>query len=113
MYMDKSNTDIDYQEFVSTRISNLRLKKNISARDMSLSLGQSESYINKIENKKALPSMAGFIYICDFFNITPQEFFDVENVDPVSNRDLYAALNKLTPRQREYISALVFDLTKK
>ena len=31
------------------RLSELRLIKSISARDMSLSLGQSESYINKIE----------------------------------------------------------------
>ena len=48
----------------------------VSARDMSLSLGQSESYINKIENKRTLPSMTGFFYICDYLNITPQEELD-------------------------------------
>ena len=50
----------------------------VSARDMSLSLGQSESYINKIENKRTLPSMTGFFYICDYLNITPQEFFNTD-----------------------------------
>ena len=30
---------------------------------MSLSLGQSESYINKIENRRTLPSMTGFLYL--------------------------------------------------
>ena len=48
----------------------------VSARDMSLSLGQSESYINKIENKRTLPSMTSFFYICDYLNITPQEELD-------------------------------------
>lgn len=38
-------------DFISDRIAKLRTEKNISARDMSLSLGQSQSYINNIENK--------------------------------------------------------------
>ena len=37
---------------IALRISKLRLQKNVSARNMSLSLGQNEGYINKIENKK-------------------------------------------------------------
>ncbi|MCR5669239.1 MAG: helix-turn-helix transcriptional regulator, partial [Lachnospiraceae bacterium] len=40
---------VDKKEF-SERLSKLRLQKGISARDMSLSLGQSPSYINNIEN---------------------------------------------------------------
>jgi len=43
---------------------------------MSLSLGQSEGYINKIESQQMLPSMTGFFYICGYFEITPKEFFD-------------------------------------
>ena len=42
-----------YEEFFGNRLAQLRTAKGISARDMSLSLGLSESYINKIENKKA------------------------------------------------------------
>ena len=45
-----------YEEFTQNRIAQLRMQKNVSARDMSLSLGQNNSYINQIENKKALPS---------------------------------------------------------
>ena len=32
------------------RLATLRTKKNVSAREMSLSIGQSEGYINNIEN---------------------------------------------------------------
>ena len=56
---------MDYFLWVPERIAQLRLQKGVSARDMSLSLGQSESYINKIENRRTLPSMAGFLYICE------------------------------------------------
>ena len=51
---------MDYLDWFPVRLAELRGQKNVSARDMSLSLGQSESYINKIENRHILPSMAGF-----------------------------------------------------
>ena len=51
------------EDFVQERIAQLRLQKNVSARDMSLSLGQNNSYINRIENKKALPSLQGLFNI--------------------------------------------------
>ncbi len=42
------------------RISDLRIGGGQnSAREMSLALGQNPSYINRIENGKALPSMQG------------------------------------------------------
>ena len=56
-----------YEEFTQNRIAQLRMQKNVSARDMSLSLGQNNSYINQIENKKALPSLQGLFYICEYF----------------------------------------------
>ena len=49
-----------YENF-SKRLAQLRQEKGISARDMSLSLGQSESYINKIENNYAIN------YVYDWF----------------------------------------------
>ena len=51
-----------YEDLIAKRVSQLRMQKGVSARDMSLSLGQSESYINKIENKKALPSITCLLY---------------------------------------------------
>ena len=67
---------IMYEEMFKKRLIELRQQKNVSARDMSLSLGQSESYINKIETTDALPSMTVFFYICEYFNIEPKDFFD-------------------------------------
>jgi len=95
------------------RISELRAQKGVSARDMSLSLGQSESYINKIENRRTLPSMTGFFYICEYFEITPQEFFNADALAPQKSKELLREIEKLSPEQTEHILLVVKDISKR
>lgn len=104
---------MDYIDWFPRRLASLRMQKGVSARDMSLSLGQSESYINKIENKRTLPSMTGFLYICDFLDITPAEFFDPNVKTPCQTNELLSALSKLTSKQTAHILEIVKDLTEK
>lgn len=53
-----------YEKLFAERLSKLRSQKNVSAREMSLAIGQNESYINRIENNLAFPSMQSFfIYV--------------------------------------------------
>lgn len=66
-----------YEDFVPERLAKLRTQKGVSARDMSLSLGQANNYLNNIENKKSLPAMQSFFYYCEYLGVTPQEFFDM------------------------------------
>ena len=42
------------------RLISLRTQKDVSANKMSLSIGQSKGYINKIENQKTMPSLSFF-----------------------------------------------------
>ncbi len=102
----------EYTEFFHKRLAELRTQKGVSARDMSLSLGQSESYINKIENQRTLPSISGLIYICEYFDITPQEFFDYNNKNPETTKEITKLFQKLNPKQQEYILALITDLAR-
>ena len=104
---------MDYIEWFYGRLAELRIQKGVSARDMSLSLGQSESYINKIENKRTLPSFTGFIYICEYFGITPQEFFNDKTASPQKLKELIEELEKLTPEQAEHILQIVKDITQR
>lgn len=105
---------MDYLEMFCKRLTELRIQKGVSARDMSLSLGQSESYINKIENKRTLPSMTGFFYICEYFGITPKEFFDEEKLLlPQKSKELNTEIEKLSPDEAEHLLLLVKDLNKK
>lgn len=103
---------MDYLDWFPIRITELRTQKGISARDMSLSLGQSESYINKIENRRTLPSMAGFIYICEYFGITPQEFFNVDSPAPQKAKEVMQEIEHLTPSQLEHIMLIIKDIAE-
>ena len=84
-----------YEDFLPERLAQLRTQKGVSARDMSLSIGQANNYINNIENKKALPSMQSFFYICEYLGITPQEFFDQGTAYPEILHEFIAEAKKL------------------
>ena len=92
------------EKFINDRISQLRNQKNVSARDMSLSIGQSENYINIIENGKSLPSLHGLVLICEYFGITLKEFFDTENTSP---NDLNELINEVKSLSNEAIKGLM------
>ena len=95
------------------RLTQLRLQKGVSARDMSLSLGQSVSYINKIENRRTLPSMSGFLYICEYFGITPQEFFNIDADAPQKSREVAKQIDRLNSRQAEHVLQIIEDIIEK
>jgi len=67
--------DVVYADFVRSRITQLRLEKNVSEHRMSLDLGKSGSYIRGISNGGSLPSLKELFNIIDYFDITPSDFF--------------------------------------
>lgn len=111
-YNDKKGWYNAMDEFFRQRLAQLRSQKGVSARDMSLSLGQSESYINKIESGKAFPSMQAFFYICDYLNITPKDFFDNGNRNPVAIENLVNDIKTLTDSQISSIADIVKGLKR-
>ena len=100
------------KNFFGERLAMLRMKKGVSARDMSLSIGQSENYINKIENKKAYPSMDMFFHLCDYLKISPKDFFDIGSTNPTKLNETFEDLQALTPNQLDNISSIIKDLKK-
>ncbi len=64
-----------YIDFVRSRITELRLKKDVAEHRMSLDIGKSGSYIRGITNGGSLPSLKELFNIIDYFEITPSEFF--------------------------------------
>ena len=82
-------------DFISQRIASLRLSRRISARKLSVDLGQGRNYINNIENKQSKISTDGLAAICDYFEISLSEFFDSKTEYPLQYRELIEELNKL------------------
>lgn len=90
----------------------MRTDHDISARELSLQLGQSTGYINTIENGKSLPSMKMFLYICEYFHITPKEFFDEEIENPVLIERLVEEGKKLDADALESILGVMKNMEK-
>ena len=103
---------MDEKDF-SLRIATLRTKKGVSARDMSLTMGQNPGYINNIESGKSMPSLTGIFYICDYLNITPSELFDEEVENPEKLKGIIKDLRKLNDKQLDTISTLITDIINK
>ena len=101
-----------YENEFPLRLAQLRSKKGVSAREMSLSIGQNASYINNIESSKALPSMSGFFYICEYLGISPNEFFDTDSKNPEKLQFLINDLKHLNDAQLDSISSIVKGLIK-
>ena len=101
-----------YEDEFPLRLAQLRSKKGVSARDMSLSIGQNHAYINNIESGKALPSMTIFFYICEYLNITPCEFFDTNSKNPEKLKSLIQDLKHLDDKQLDNIAEIVKGLIK-
>ncbi len=104
--------DIEYEKWFPQRLTQLRAQKGVSARDMSLSIGQNTGYINSIENGKNFPTMKNFFYICEYLHITPQEFFEDGNADPETIRGLVENLKKLDGEQVDALSKIVNGLVR-
>lgn len=99
-----------YAEDFPIRLAKLRTDRGVSARDMSLSIGQNPGYINNIETGKALPSMTNFFYICEYLKISPEEFFDFEVAQPAKFATLVSDLKHLNQKQFDSIASIVSDL---
>ncbi len=111
--MERVWSPLMYENFLPDRLAELRMQKGISARDMSLSLGQANNYINTIENRKSLPSMQSFFYICEFLEITPQEFFDKNNSNPTKLKEFTEEAQKLDYETFSYILGIMKALNKR
>ena len=68
-------TDTKYIEFVRTRITELRIQKDVSEHKMSLDLDKSGSYIRGITSGASMPSVKELFNIISYFDMTPVDFF--------------------------------------
>ncbi len=84
----------NYEDFIRARITELRLKKNVSEHRMSMDLDRSGSYIRGITNGLSMPSVKELMHIVLYFEMTPYEFFL-----PLAQTD--TAYAKLCARLRE------------
>lgn len=66
---------MEIEDFIRTRITDLRLQKAVSEHRMSLDLDKSGSYLRGISSGVSLPSLKELFNIIAYFNMSPAEFF--------------------------------------
>lgn len=99
-------------EFVRERITQLRLQKGVSEYKMSYDLGHSRGYVNNISSGKALPSLAEFFAICEYFDISVIEFFDTDLKNPTLAKEVMSSIADLNTADLELVRILVERLKK-
>lgn len=82
-------------DFIRNRITALRLQKGVSEYRMSYDLGRSRGYVHNISSGKTLPSMSEFLAICEYFSITPSEFFDEQLENPILLNETILRMDQL------------------
>ena len=100
-------------QYIRDRISMLRTKKNVSEYKMSLDLGHSKSYIQSISSGRAVPSMNEFLYICDYLEVTPKDFFDEEIDNPQLVQKLHLLTRNMNHLDLEVLISVAERLSEK
>ena len=101
------------ESFVRERITQLRLRKGVSEYRMSYDLGHSRGYMHNISSGKALPPMKEFFAICDYFGLTPQQFFDEGTQNPELIQKAVAGMKQLDETDLLMLLGLINRLLEK
>ena len=99
-----------FKEDFIKRITELRTREDVSAREMSLGIGKNPGYIFEVEKGTNLPSMETFFFICDYLHITPRQFFDTEIKNPMELNEIMKYIKMLNPEQLSHVREIIMDI---
>lgn len=83
------------------RISMLRTKAGLSARELSLRIGKNEAYINRLEHSKSFePSVTVISDICEACGSSLEEFFHYDIASYKTDKELLDILKHI-PKEKK------------
>ena len=101
---------MDLNELVQ-RIGYFRNKINLSARELSLRIGKSETYINQVECRNFTVSLPVLFEIIEALEITCAEFYSDNYVAYKQDKEILDVLNAL-PAERKNVFLDLMKNTK-
>lgn len=100
-------------DFIRQRITELRIKKGVSEYQMSLDLGHSRSYMQNIASGRSKPSIEEFLYMCEYLNVTPRDFFDESKEEPILVQKALDGMRTLSDRDLIFLLSMIDRLNEK
>ena len=94
------------------RIGHFRLEKNLSARDLSLTLDKGSSFINRIEHEVTGLKVDTLLKILEVFNISPLEFFYPTTSNFSQDMEILDKFSKLSQENKIFVLELIKKLNK-
>ena len=101
------------EQFVRDRITQLRLRKGVSEYKMSYDLGHSRGYVHNISSGKATPPLQEFFSICEYFDLTPQQFFDEGTQNPELIQKAVSGMKQLNEKDLLMLLGIINRLLEK
>ncbi len=101
-------------EYVRQRITELRIKRNISEYQLSYDVGHSKNYVHNIVTGYSQPSVKGLLYLIEALGVTPRDFFD-ENVEfnnPVLSKKIIEGIKGMSDENLEAVLLIVERLNE-
>ena len=96
-------------KYIQNKITELRIKRGLSAYELSYQLGHSKNYIHNIVSGYSQTTVNELLYIIDFFGMTPRDFFDeeYEYADPVLAKNIIDAMRGMSKENLVSLAHLV------
>lgn len=110
--MEKINASKNYKDVIY-RLGYYRNKNNLSAREASLRLGYSDSFINRIERFNVELKLSTLLEFLELVEINPFEFFYPNPENFKEDKQLIESINNLSKDDKDTILELVNKLGKK
>lgn len=104
---------MELAEKILDRITQLRIQKDISEKQMSRDIGKSASYLSAMQKNKSMPSMISLAVICSYLDVSLSEFFDFEdNPYPIKINQIKEELLTLDDEELDVILHLTKSMNR-
>ena len=101
-------------EYVRQKITELRIKRNISEYQLSYDVGHSKNYVHNIVTGYSQPSVKELLYLIEALGVTPRDFFDenVEFSNPFLSRKIMEGIKGMSDENLEAVLLIIERLNE-
>lgn len=95
------------------RLAKIRENRGISARQMSLEIGQNKNYINSIEAGHNYPTMHHLFDICNYLHVSPASLLYTDEASACQERsECLKLLSSLPEHSYSHVLEIIRDLSE-